>query len=349
MGHTRGKRGFTLVELMVVIGIIALLIGLLMPALGSTHDAGRLMVSMANLRGLGTAHATYASEWNGRQWTVTPDDLTVILRESGNGYLWRYAEEDGAPEYLIPAVPLGFDRNGRWHETRRHIAMAPYYQPRPGGCRGGNYLYYHTRPFNQYMNGKFFDRMFWAPKDYVLEAWVRDAWEDPGEWPVGRRIRTFWSTYAMSMAAQFSPQVMARDSVGYRHPLRLAAGHRTPNLASARYPELKTHMLEMWWLQGPPSEHIPGSRAPWLFNLGQDSTPATLFYDGHVRLLGVREAVRSNARVVQQGGDSLVISSDPGCSGRNLWFENRAYNGQRVSSFHMYTADGILGRDTTGE
>jgi prepilin-type N-terminal cleavage/methylation domain-containing protein len=58
--------GFTLLELLVVMGILAILAALLFPALSSAQQAGRKAVCLGNLRQLGIAMHAYASEYGGR-------------------------------------------------------------------------------------------------------------------------------------------------------------------------------------------------------------------------------------------------------------------------------------------
>ena len=70
------SRGFTLVELLVVIGIIALLISILLPSLNSARQSAASTVNLSNLRQLGTGLEFYRNDHDGLFPTHSSANLT---------------------------------------------------------------------------------------------------------------------------------------------------------------------------------------------------------------------------------------------------------------------------------
>jgi prepilin-type processing-associated H-X9-DG protein/prepilin-type N-terminal cleavage/methylation domain-containing protein len=75
---------FTLVELLVVIGIIAVLISLLLPSLGAAREAARTTACLSNLRQLGISHANYLAAYN--NYVMPCDYLDTKTLPDANGY-----------------------------------------------------------------------------------------------------------------------------------------------------------------------------------------------------------------------------------------------------------------------
>lgn len=74
---------FTIIEVLVAIGLIALLIGLLLPALGASRGAAQMSVCASNTRQLQMANDLYATDFKDAYAPGMPDRLTNLTRWYG--------------------------------------------------------------------------------------------------------------------------------------------------------------------------------------------------------------------------------------------------------------------------
>lgn len=80
----RAKRAFTLIEILVVVGIIALLLAIVLPTLSAAREQARVVACKTRLRELYHGHAFYAQEsrnrfphWDWWLWDNFPDDSDI--------------------------------------------------------------------------------------------------------------------------------------------------------------------------------------------------------------------------------------------------------------------------------
>ncbi len=107
-------KGFTLIELLVVIAIIALLIGILLPALGAARESAKKLKCLTNVRSMGQAFTYYADD--NRDWytvipATQPDSQYLTNQKAAGGVAGLFSLfqlGDGEGFYEAPgSAPMG--------------------------------------------------------------------------------------------------------------------------------------------------------------------------------------------------------------------------------------------------
>lgn len=123
--RSAAARAFTLIELLVVIAVIALLIGIILPALGQARETGRAVVCTSNLAQIAKGILTYGNDWKDRvwpqfDWAPIQYQLAGQPVQMGKGVMYEYVEN----VHHIGACPKNRRRNlsgieyiNPWNET----------------------------------------------------------------------------------------------------------------------------------------------------------------------------------------------------------------------------------------
>jgi prepilin-type N-terminal cleavage/methylation domain-containing protein len=247
-------RGFTLIELLVVIAIIALLIGILLPALGEARRIARTAISGSNLRQHATAMNSYATDYKDRiaalNWqgsTAKPASYSQFPDLNG-----ATNDNDAAANQAVDII--------RRRTGRTNFPKITGWIP---------HIMYSHLVLSDYLAARLPEKALACPEDRTRLAWQRDpennfdknTWlpmqpdaTDPFQrrWPYSSSYRPTISTFDVSA-------VGSRITTAGSHGFYFVPGNCNLGgalLASVSAPSQKCYYYEAW-------EFHNGKRTPF--------------------------------------------------------------------------------------
>jgi prepilin-type N-terminal cleavage/methylation domain-containing protein len=223
MTHARAKRlAFTLIEVLVVIAIIAILIGLLLPAVQKVREAAARIKCSNNIKQLMLGLHNYAGAYNNKLPPVNYVNLTT----GAQGDLF-FA--------MLPFVEQGniftiYDQNGQGYLGAGTVALVIFQCPSDPTAPGGLVTASGTPPGGQGTSDYSFNTLMFAPGQ-IVNQWGMSSQYTIGTIPDGASNTVAYVEQAAYNASQNYPNSWAPPPLApaaYSSPLWPDDGVQAP-------------------------------------------------------------------------------------------------------------------------
>lgn len=124
--HSQNQRGFTMIELIMVVAIIAILVALLVPVLGAVQRRAKETATRTFIKSMETAIAAYEFDWG----FYPPDGLAgaITAFKPGNPPAGTYAVQNSSALYYYLTTPFRVLPNALKGEVWATKDVGPYLQ-----------------------------------------------------------------------------------------------------------------------------------------------------------------------------------------------------------------------------
>jgi prepilin-type N-terminal cleavage/methylation domain-containing protein len=287
----RSLRAFTLIELLLVIGIIALLISILLPALGQARRTARAVICGGSQKQFATGIMNYATDSKGfianLGWSPQsmPSNFPDLQSSAGGGSPQTVAQANQAVDIV-----------------RRQLKRTAAEQPKVGDRMMSRNFWYLPMLDGGYFADRLPEPGVVCPEDRDPQVWARNFREttvagilggtpnpDTGASQEFLRMLPFWTTYQMVpntwIRERANPTIShATGSTPgyhllYQVPLTPTLTFSTRKLDDVAFPSSKVSVFDLW------DRHYHSLRRDALFHAFPNSKQNLLFFDGSSRVL----------------------------------------------------------------